>query len=283
MASMSCVESMGLKRAPDFSLPSSPVATCEVSPCAQVVNLPQVKKSCKSRSLEFGVKLNIVDISHCQKAQPVLDRHEVAWGTIFEQARGITHGMWTFQAMTEHRLRKLEGTNAQSAWKVVTVMADKEPSRMEAPSELWPKYHQEQFARVENKGHDLGTMGQWEGKDYRYRGKIQQVATVVKAGTCFKLEREKPEIRRSHLLSRVLWFRQILQARMPNTLTYDNVGSDLRKYFISRKFVLCGRVVVPFHAKEGNVCLFKTNQNIDKQTNLREGDSHRLTLYQFVK
>ncbi|KAG1795975.1 RNA dependent RNA polymerase-domain-containing protein, partial [Suillus plorans] len=49
------------------------------------------------------------------------------------------------------------------------------------------------------------------------------------------------------------------------------------------KFVLCGRVFVPFHAKEGSVYLFETSQNIDRQTNLSEGDSHRLTLYQFVK
>ncbi|KAG1818901.1 hypothetical protein EV424DRAFT_1619016 [Suillus variegatus] len=246
------------------------------------VNSPQVEKSRKSSSLEFGIELDIVDISHCQKAQPVLDRHEVAWGTIFELAQGVTRGMWTFQDMTEHRLRKLKGKNAQSAWKVATVMADKEPSVMEAPSELWLEYDREQLAIVDNKGHGLGTMGQWEGKDYWYGGKIQQVSRVVKAGTSFNLELEKLEIRRSHTFSRFLGFQRILKARVPDRVTYDKVGSFLAKFFISRKFILCGRVFVPFHSKEGNVCHFQTNQNIDRQTNLGEGYSHRLTLYQFL-
>ncbi|KAG1843979.1 hypothetical protein C8R48DRAFT_678548 [Suillus tomentosus] len=93
-------------------------------------------KSCKRNYLPLGVKLDIVDISHYQKAQPVLDRHEVAWRANFVLARGVTHGMWTFQDITEHRLRKRKLTNAQSAWKVATVMAFKELSGMEASSEL---------------------------------------------------------------------------------------------------------------------------------------------------
>jgi hypothetical protein len=136
---------------------------------------------------------------------------------------------------------------------------------------------------VENKGRGLGTMGQWEGKDHWYGGKIQQVARVVKAGTTFKFELEKPEIRRSHRFARFLGSRRILQVRVPDNLTYDKVGSALREFLISSKFVLCGRVFVPFHAKEGSVYLFETNENIDRQTNLGHGDSHRLTLYQFVK
>ncbi|KAG2045754.1 hypothetical protein BDR06DRAFT_977983 [Suillus hirtellus] len=68
------------------------------------IYLPHVDKSCKPSSLPLGVKLYIVDISHCQKAQQVVDRHEVAWGAIFVLARGVTHGMWTFQDITEHRL-----------------------------------------------------------------------------------------------------------------------------------------------------------------------------------
>jgi RNA-dependent RNA polymerase len=101
------------------------------------VNLPQVAKNRKHGPPELGVELDIRHIAHCEKTQIVLDRHELAWGTIFELARGVTRGMWTFQDMTEHRLQKLKGSNAQSAWKVATVMADKVPSAMGAPSELW--------------------------------------------------------------------------------------------------------------------------------------------------
>ncbi|KAG2153597.1 RNA dependent RNA polymerase-domain-containing protein [Suillus bovinus] len=281
--SMSSVGSTGLKRAPDCSLPPPPAVKRKVSPCAPVVNLPQGGKSQKRRSPEFGVELDIVYIAHCEKAQIVLDRYKLAWGTIFELARGVTRGIWTFQDMTEHRLRKLEGSNAQSAWKVATVMADKEPSAMGAPSELWLEYDREQLAIVENRGRGLGTMGQWEGKDNWYGGKIQQVARVVRAGPSFKFELEKPEIRRSHRFARFLGSRRILQVRVPDNLTYDKLGSTLREFLTSNKFVLCGRVFVPFHAKEGSMYLLETNENIDRQTNLGDGDSHRLTLYQFVK
>ncbi|KAG2107049.1 RNA dependent RNA polymerase-domain-containing protein [Suillus discolor] len=280
--SMSSVGSTGLKRAPDCLLPLPPAIKRKVSPCAPVVNLPQGKNR-KRRSPEFGVELDVAHIAHCEEAQVVLDRHELAWGTIFELARGVTRGMWTFQDMTEHRLRKLKGSNAQSAWKVTTVMADKEPPAMGTPSELWLEYDREQLAIVENKGRGLGTMGQWEGKDHWYGGKIQQVARVVKAGTSFKFELEKPEIRRSHRFARFLGSRRILQVRVPDNLTYDKVGSALREFLISSKFVLCGRVFVPFHAKEGSMYLMETNQNIDRQANLGDGDSHRLTLYQFVE
>ncbi|KAG1840300.1 RNA dependent RNA polymerase-domain-containing protein [Suillus subalutaceus] len=281
--SISSVESTCLKRGPDWSPPPPPAVKRKVSSCAPVVNLPQVGKGRKRRSPEFGVELDIVNIAHCEKAQMVLDRHKLAWGTIFELARGVTRGMWTFQDMTEHRLQKLKGSNAQSAWKVAIVMADKVPSAMGAPSELWLEYDREQLAIIENEGRGLGTMGQWEGKDHWYGGKIQQVARVVKAGSSFKFELEKPEIRRSHRFARFLGSRRILQVRVPDNLTYDKLGSALREFLISSKFVLCGRVFVPFHAKEGSMYLFETNENIDRQTNLGDGDSHRLTLYQFVK
>ena len=87
-------------------------------------------------SPEFGVELNIKHIAHCEMAQVVLDRHELPWGTIFGLARGVTHGMWMFGDMTEHRLQMLKGSNAQSAWKVAPIMKEEAPSAMETQSEL---------------------------------------------------------------------------------------------------------------------------------------------------
>lgn len=142
------------------------------------------------------------------------------------------------------------------------------------------EYDREQLAIVENKGRGLGTMGDWEGKENWYGGKIQQVAHIVRAGSSFKLELEKPEIRRSYRFSRFLGSRRVLQIRVPASLTYD---TKVLKFLESNKFVLCGRVFVPFHAKEGSVYLFETNENIDRQTNPGDGDGHRLTLYEFVQ
>jgi len=145
------------------------------------------------------------------------------------------------------------------------------------------EYDREQLAIVENQGRGLGTMGEWKGKDNWYGGKIQQVARVVKTAKSFKFELEKPEIRRSHRFARFLGSRRILQVRVPDNLMYDKVGAEVREFLTSGKFVLCGRVYVPFHAKEGSLYLFETNENIDRQADPAEGDCHRLTLYEFVQ
>jgi hypothetical protein len=142
------------------------------------------------------------------------------------------------------------------------------------------EYDREQLAIVENRGRGLGTMGDWEGKENWYGGKIQQVARIVRAGSSFRLELEKPEIRRSHRFARFLGSRRILQIRVPASLTYD---TEVPKFLESSKFILCGRVFVPFHAKEGSVYLFETNENIDRQTNPSDGDDYRLTLHEFVQ
>ncbi|OAX39662.1 hypothetical protein K503DRAFT_716030 [Rhizopogon vinicolor AM-OR11-026] len=281
--SMSSVESTGQKRAPEWSTSPPPSVKRKIEPTPPIVNLPKVGSSRKRTPPEFGVNLNIERIAHSAEAQIALDHHRLAWGTLYELARGVTRGMWTFADMTEHRLRKLEGSNADSAWKVAAVMKDKEPSTMRAPSELWLEYDREQLAIVENKGRGLGTMGDWEGKENWYGGKIQQVARVVKAGKSFKFELEKPEIRRSHRFARFLGSRRILQVRVPENIMYEKVGPGVRDFLMSSKFVLCGRVYVPFHAKDGSLYLFETKENIDRQTNPDDGDCHRMTLYDFVQ
>ncbi|KAG2075104.1 hypothetical protein BDR04DRAFT_1091949 [Suillus decipiens] len=244
-------------------------------------NSPQIGTRANHRPPEFGVQLNIVHIAHCERTQVVFDQQQLAWGTIYELARGVTRGMWTFEDMTEHRLRQLKGSNVQAAWKVASVIKEMRPSSsMRAPAEVWLEYDREQLAIVENKGRGLGTMGDWEGKENWYGGKIQQVARIVRAGSSFKLELEKPEIRRSHRFARFLGSRRILQIRVPDNLTYD---TEVPKFLESSKFVLCGRVFVPFHAKEGSAYLFETNENIDRQSNPGDGDDHRLTLHEFVQ
>ncbi|KAG2122046.1 RNA dependent RNA polymerase-domain-containing protein [Suillus cothurnatus] len=246
------------------------------------MNAPQVGTRTKHRPPEFGVQLNAVHIAHCKRTQIVLDQQQLAWGTIYELARGVTRGMWTFEDMTEYRLRQLKGSNAQAAWKVAAVIRDEmgSSSTTRASSEIWLEYDREQLAIVENRGRGLGTMGDWEGKENWYGGKIQQVARIVRAGSSFRLELEKPEIRRSHRFARFLGSRRILQIRVPASLTYD---TEVPKFLESSKFILCGRVFVPFHAKEGSVYLFETNENIDRQTNPSDGDDYRLTLHEFVQ
>lgn len=124
------------------SLPSvgfhSPSIKHTLTPALQL-NASRAGTRTQHRPPEFGVQLDIVHIAHCERAQIVLDQQQLAWGTIYELARGVTRGMWTFEDMTEHRLRKLKGSNVQAAWKVTAVMKDgMEPSpAMRAPSEIW--------------------------------------------------------------------------------------------------------------------------------------------------
>lgn len=105
------------------------------------MNAPQIGIRTKHRPPEFGVQLNIVHIAHCKRAQIVLDQQHLAWGTIYELARGVTRGMWTFEDMTERRLCKLRGSNVQAAWKVAAVIKDEMgPSfATRASSEVWYK------------------------------------------------------------------------------------------------------------------------------------------------
>ncbi|KAG1836494.1 hypothetical protein C8R48DRAFT_673958 [Suillus tomentosus] len=139
-----------------------PIVAVLESHALYVIHLPQVEKSCKCSSLPFSVELDIVDISHCQKAQPVLDRHEVAWGAIFVLARGVTHGMWTFQDIMEHRLRKRKVTNAQ--WKrhqnFGICFIRLKHHELYGIRRL--EYDQEQLAIIKRKGHGFGPMGSWE-------------------------------------------------------------------------------------------------------------------------
>ena len=52
--------------------------------------------------------------------------------------------------------------------------------------------------------------------------------------------------------------------------------------FLKQKFVVCGRVFVPFHAKESNVYMIETNENVDRISKAAYGDQHRLSFKQFV-
>ncbi|KAG1725119.1 hypothetical protein EDB19DRAFT_1915233 [Suillus lakei] len=82
-------------------------------------------------SPEFGVELNIKHIAHCEMAQVVLDQHELPWGTIFGLARGVTHG-----------------SNAQSAWKVASIMKEERAVRWNTQSELISRCRTLTFTRV---------------------------------------------------------------------------------------------------------------------------------------
>ena len=127
-------------------------------------------------------------------------------------------------------------------------------------------------------------MGEWRGKDNWHGGRIQQVGRLVRAQGRFSIQLEKPEIRRSHRFSRFLGSRRILQVRVADDILYkDKLGDEVRRLLYTSKFVLCGRVFLPFHAKEGSMYLLETSQDYERVPRKLDGDHLRISLKDFVQ
>lgn len=222
-------------------------------------------------------------IAHDQYIQSLLDKKRVPWGTIFELARGVTNGSWLWSDVTGERVDQLCGTNAETAPRVSNVMTGKRTNASAEAMEVWVEYDREQAAILENKGRGLGGMGPWHGKDGWYGGRIQQVARLKEARSkgSFYIQLERPEIRRSHRFARYLGSRRILQVRVPDSFLYQQ-GDEVRRFFGCHKFILCGRVFLPFHAKEGGVYMVENNQGFGHQCNPQDGDHYRLPFMDFI-
>ncbi|KAF8131526.1 RNA dependent RNA polymerase-domain-containing protein [Boletus edulis] len=229
----------------------------------------------------FGAELDPFLIAHDATAQRLMDANHLTWGTTYEIARGVTKGQWTWSEVTREKIQKLRGSNACAAHQVAAVMQDREVPRV-AEAEVWVEYDREQAAIIENQGRGLGGMGLWEGKDDWYGGRIQQVGRLVREGpTRFSIQLEKPEIRRSHRFSRFLGSRRILQVRVVDDLMYK-CGDEVRTFLSSSRFILCGRVFLPFHAKEGSMYMMETDQNYERLPNDQDGDRLRMSLNDFT-
>ncbi|KAI5998175.1 RNA dependent RNA polymerase-domain-containing protein [Pisolithus albus] len=222
-------------------------------------------------------------IAHDQRVQSLLDKKRVPWGTIFELARGVTNGSWLWSDVTADYLDQLCGTNAETAPRVSQIMTGKRTKMSVEAMEVWAEYDREQAAIMEHKGRGMGGMGLWHGKDNWYGGKIQQVGRLKEATgkRSLFIQLEQPEVRRSHRFGRYLGSRRILQVKVPDGL-FRQRGDEVRRFFESHKFILCGRVFLPFHAKEGGVYMVETNNGFGHQCNPHEGDHHRLAFMDFI-
>lgn len=98
-------------------------------------------RSPAARDSEFGADLDPFFIEHDTAAQRLLDEVPLAWGTVYEIARGISKGHWTWSAVTKEKLDKLRGNNADAAPRVAAVMQGREAPRF-AAAELWCGFRQ---------------------------------------------------------------------------------------------------------------------------------------------
>ena len=86
---------------------------------------------------EFGAALDPFIIAHDATVQRLFDENHLAWGTVYEIARGITKGQWTWAAVTREKVEQLRGTNARAAHQVAAAMQGREVPRVAAAAELW--------------------------------------------------------------------------------------------------------------------------------------------------
>ena len=129
-------------------------------------------------------------------------------------------------------------------------------------------------------------LGEWDGQENWYGGRIQQVATLLKPqvrsvnGCAYTIRLEAMEKRRSHRFARFCGSRRILQIRIPEKLIFEEV-TQLKEFF-QQRFVLCGRIFVPFYAKDNSLYLVETNEDWERQSREAFGDQHRKSFTEFV-
>lgn len=126
-------------------------------------------------------------------------------------------------------------------------------------------------------------MGEWHGDANWYGGQIQQIARIVelKGKGGYKIHLDHPEKRRSHRLARYLGSRRIIQLRVPDKLLPDE-EKNVNQY-LSQKFILCGRVFVPLHAKDNSAYLVETNEEWDgRKPTYWCGDQYRKSFAEIV-
>jgi RNA-dependent RNA polymerase len=146
----------------------------------------------------------------------------------------------------------------------------------------------EQKAIKEDFGRGVGLMGDWEGVEKWYGGRVQQVARLELAHSegpptdpkrrQFEIRLEKLESGRSYKIARVLGSRRMLQVRVSKDLK----GEDVVEY-LKHDFVICGRVFRAFHTKEHTVYMVETDDTTFRRSNHDQGDQHRIGFNEFIE
>jgi len=126
-------------------------------------------------------------------------------------------------------------------------------------------------------------MGEWQGVQDWYGGKIQQIVRLVQEGDAFKIILEPLEMTRSHRFARFYGSRRFLHLRISEELLKNE--NERIKTFLLKKFILCGRVFVPFHSKEEAVYMVETNENYNRfsrTSGVLCSDHLRLSFQEFI-
>jgi hypothetical protein len=142
----------------------------------------------------------------------------------------------------------------------------------------------EQAAIEENESRGLGLMDDWRGVADWYGGQVQQIARIEATDDTanpYIVRLEPLEKRRSNRLARYLGSRRVVQLRVSDKLLRKD-GDRIRD-FIRAKFIICGRLFVPLHAKDNGVYMVETNENFNRRPDPSCGDTHRKSFQEIIQ
>ncbi|PBK76213.1 hypothetical protein ARMSODRAFT_217849 [Armillaria solidipes] len=231
------------------------------------------------RLFDGGVKLPANIVAHDSAVQRLFDDQEISWGVQWELARGVSTDCWTWNEVKDKLLSSdsLRGTEEEVLFKVASIMRNQRFSGASLEYKIGKQMWLEQLALLENQGRGLGPMGDFQGETHWYGGRVQQIGHLIQINKKdFKVELQPLEMRKSTRFTRYLGSRRVLQIRVSDNLLM-NAETEVRE-FLARKFVICGRVFVPWVPKEGSLYLVEGNENYERTGHQKwSGDQYRLS------
>ena len=276
------------------TLPPSKIAPTSTTSTREI---PSISDVTYLQTLFDKVKSDPFLIAHDKSLQHVLDSHKVPWGVQYELYRGIQAKKWTVdEAMKKvaefkgasdgemmYRVENiLKGVplpkNASDLIGYVLCFAPSGLNRIMISREL----AREQAAIIENAGRGLGLMGRWEKshEENWYGGQIQQIVRLRKDGDEYRLEIQPMERKKSNRLARYLSSRRIIRLKCSEDLLKQERDQIIR--FLSRSFILAGRIFVPIPPKDDSLHLIEVRQDYERSEQTWCGDQYRLSYSQFV-
>jgi RNA-dependent RNA polymerase len=143
------------------------------------------------------------------------------------------------------------------------------------------EYDREQDAILEGQSRGLGLRGEWKGSPDWYGGRIEQKVRLSKSKGKFTYRLDRPALKKSTRFARFLGSRRILKVALSKELRFEK-GSSVRDH-LSGRFVLCGRVFVPFASRDGSAYMVEVNEDEDRKLDRAQGDDRRMSLWDFIE
>ncbi|KAK7695210.1 hypothetical protein QCA50_002400 [Cerrena zonata] len=264
-----------------FRTPQRPRAPEEVkhttlTPQTNRIHISSQSETETSSTLEYKV------IAHDKDVQKEMDRHQLPWGVQYEIARGVSDRRWKWADVTWDKIRMLRSDSNVTASRVPAVMLGKTPvATLVDEQKMWKELDREQMALEEHENRGLGLHGldeaeneSWDGVKRWYGGRIQQTILVELVDEKPQLRLAPMEMRKSNRFARFLGSRRMLSLNLPKRWQ----GGEK---FMRNKFVLCGRVFVPFCVKDNGAYLFEINDDYQRNPN-ENADGYRISLQDLI-